>query len=142
MQLVEPYLFFEGRCEEALGFYEKAIGAKVQAKIRYSESPEGNGKCPEGMPSGSENKIMHALFKVGDASVMASDGMNSGKPEFKGVSLALSMDDEAGVKKAFGALSEGGKVMQPLIKTFFSPAFGMVTDKFGVNWMVLVYKPQ
>ncbi len=141
MKQVEPYLFFEGRCEEALAFYEKALGAKVQMKMRYSESPEGNGACPQGMPPGSESKIMHALFTIGEANVMASDGMNSGKAEFKGVSLSLAMDDEASVKKSFDALGEGGKVMLPLSKTFFSPSFGMVSDKFGVNWMLMVYQP-
>jgi PhnB protein len=135
--LVQPYLFFEGRCEEALEFYAKAIGAKVEMKMRYSESPEG---CPKGMPAGSEKKIMHAAFKVGDDLLMASDGMNSGKPNFNGISLSISADDEAGVKKSFDALAQGGKVVQPLIKTFFSPAFGMVTDKFGVQWMLLVNK--
>ena len=137
MQLVQPYLFFEGRCEEALDFYAKALGTKVEFKMRYSESPEG---CPQGMPAGSEKKIMHAMFKIGESVVMASDGMNSGKPEFKGVTLSITMADEAGVKRVFDALSAGGKVVQPLMKTFFSPSFGMLADKFGVPWMVLVYK--
>ena len=136
MQLVQPYLFFEGRCEEALDFYAKAIGAKVEMKMRYSESPEG---CPPGMPAGTEKKIMHAMFKIGESVVMASDGMNSGKPEFKGVTLSITMADEAGVKRVFDALAAGGKVVQPLMKTFFSPSFGMLTDKFGVPWMALVY---
>ena len=138
MQVVQPYLFFEGRCDEALDFYTKAIGAKVEARMRYSDNPEG--ECPQGMPAGSEKKIMHAAFKIGETTVMASDGMNSGKAEFKGVTLSISMEDEAGVKKVFDALSEGGKVTMPLGKTFFSPAFGMVADKFGMSWMVLVYK--
>ena len=138
MKVIEPYVFFEGRCEEALAFYEKAIGARVEAKLRYSDGPKE--ACPQGLPAGTENKIMHALFKVGDSKVMASDGMNSGKPEFKGVTLSLALDDAAAVKKAFDALSAGGKVVQPLTETFFSPSFGMLNDKFGVSWMVLVYK--
>ncbi len=138
MQVVQPYVFFEGRCEEALDFYATALGAKVEMKLRYSECPEGG--CPPGMPAGTETKIMHAAFKIGETTVMASDGMNSGKADFKGITLSISMDDEAGVKRVFDALSAGGKVIQPLMKTFFSPSFGMVTDKFGVSWMVLVYK--
>ncbi len=138
MQVIQPYLFYEGRCEEALDFYAKALGAKVEMKMRYSESPEGG--CPAGMPAGSESKIMHSAFRIGESTVMASDGLNSGKADFKGVTLSISMDDEAGVKRAFDALSAGGNVIQPLMKTFFSPAFGMVADKFGVPWMVLVYK--
>jgi len=139
MQVVQPYLFFEGRCEEALDFYAGALGAKLEMKLRYADNPEGG--CPQGMPAGTENKIMHSAFKVGETTVMASDGMNSGKPDFKGVTLSISMDDEAGVKRVFDALSAGGKVVQPLAKTFFSPSFGMLADKFGVSWMVLVYKP-
>ena len=137
---IQPYLFFEGRCEEALEFYTKALGAKVEMKMRYSDCPDSGGGCPQGMPAGTENKIMHAAMKFGDDLVMASDGMNSGKPSFSGTTLSISADDEAAVKKYFEALSQGGKVMQPLAKTFFSPAFGMVTDKFGVPWMVLVNK--
>lgn len=137
MQYVQPYLFYEGRCEEALDFYAEAIGAKVEMKMRYSEGPGG---CPQGMPAGTENKIMHSAFMVGESMVMASDGMNSGKPDFKGVALSITMNDEAGVKRVFDALSAGGKVVQPLTKTFFSPSFGMVNDKFGVQWMVLVYQ--
>lgn len=138
--VIQPYLFFEGRCEEALDFYAKALGAKLEMKMRYSESPEGGGGCPQGMPAGTEKKIMHSAFKVGDNLIMASDGMNSGKPSFSGVSLSIAADDEAGAKKYFEALSQGGKVTQALTKTFFSPAFGMVTDKFGVSWMVMVNK--
>ena len=137
MRLVQPYLFFEGRCEEALDFYAKAIGAKVEMKMRYADSPEG---CPQGMPAGTEKKIMHCAFMIGESMVMASDGMNSGKPDFKGITLSITLADEAGVKRVFEALSAGGKVVQPLTKTFFSPSFGMLADKFGVSWMVLVYK--
>jgi PhnB protein len=138
--VVQPYLFFEGRCEEALEFYTKALGAKVEAKMRYSDCPDSGGACPPGMPAGTEKKIMHAAFKLGDDVIMASDGMNSGSANFSGITLSISADDEAGVKKYFEALSQGGKVVAPLAKTFFSPAFGMVTDKFGVPWMVLVNK--
>ena len=133
--LVQPYLFFEGRCEEAIDFYAKVLGAKVEMKMHYSESPE---PCPQSMPAGFEKKVMHAAFRIGDATLMASDGMCSGTPDFKGFSLSLSAKDETEAKRLYAALSDGGQAQMPLAKTFFSPAFGMVTDKFGVSWMVLV----
>src|SRR4051794_38623663 len=131
---VQPYLFFEGRCEEAIEFYKKALGAKVEMMMRFKESPEKNPNCT---PS-DDNKIMHAAFKVGDAVVMASDGMASGKPDFKGFSLSIAANSEAEADKMFNALANGGKVQMPLTKTFFAPKFGAVADKFGVGWMVMV----
>jgi PhnB protein len=135
MQL-QPYLFFDGRCEEAIQYYKKALGAKVEMMMRFKESPEPAqpGMCP----AGSENKIMHACIKIGDASVMASDGHCQGKPSFQGFSLSLTAKDEAEADRLFGALSDGGQVQMPLAKTFFSPRFGMVADRFGVSWMVVV----
>jgi PhnB protein len=133
---IQPYLFFDGRCEEAIEFYKKALGAKVEMMMRFKESPEKNPNC---MPS-DDNKIMHAAFKVGDAMVMASDGMAAGKPDFKGFSLSITANSEADADKMFNALSNGGKVQQPLTKTFFAPKFGMVADKFGVGWMIIVEK--
>src|SRR3954463_15403854 len=132
---VQPYLFFEGRCEEALDFYTKALGAKIEMKMRYSENPEGR---PPGLPSGSDNKIMHSAFQIGESTLMASDGMCSGQQAFKGFSLSVYAKDEAEAKRLYAALSEGGQPQMPLTKTFFSPAFGMVADKFGLSWMVLV----
>ena len=133
---IEPYLFFDGRCEEALEFYRKALGAKTEMLMRYKEAPDAP---PPGMlPPGSENKVMHASVRVGDAVVNASDGNCSGKPGFQGFSLTVTARDEAEAKRFFAALSEGGKVTMPLGKTFFSPAFGMATDRFGVGWMVIV----
>ena len=132
---IQPYLFFEGRCEEALEFYRKALGAKTEMLMRYKEAPDA--PPPGTLPPGSENKVMHASVRIGDTVIMASDGHCSGKPSFQGFSLALSARDEAEAKRFFGALSEGGKVMMPLGKTFFSPAFGMATDRFGVGWMVM-----
>jgi PhnB protein len=129
---VQSYLMFNGRCEEALEFYKKAIGAQVEMMMRFKDAPEG--QCAPG----SENKIMHSSFKVGDTVLMASDGMNSGPLEFKGISLTLNPKTEAECERLFNALAGGGQVLQPLIKTFFSPKFGVLTDKFGVNWMVLV----
>jgi PhnB protein len=132
---VQPYLFFNGKCEEALDFYKTAIGAKVDMVMRFSESPE---KPPPGtMPPGSENKIMHAAFKVGDTQIMASDGHCAGTPSFQGFGLSLNAANDAEAEKLFGAVGKGGQVQQPLVKTFFASKFGMVTDKFGVMWMVI-----
>ena len=131
---IEPYLFFEGRAEEALEFYGRALGAKTEMLMRYKDSPE---PPPPGMvPPGSENKVMHASMRIGDAVVMISDGEVSGKPKFQGFSLAIDAPDVATVDKQFAALSEGGKVTMPPGKTFWSPRFGMLTDKFGVGWMI------
>ena len=133
---IEPYLFFEGRCEEAIDFYRKAVGAEVENLLRIKESPE---PPPPGMhPPGSENKIMHACFKIGDTRVYASDGRCSGQPNFQGFSLSIGVADERQADKLFAGLKEGGEVVLPLTKTFFSPRFGMVKDRFGVSWMVIV----
>ena len=132
---VQPYLFFDGKCEEALEFYKKALGAKVDMMMRFSESPD---KPPPGtMPAGSENKVMHASFHVGDAHIMASDGHCAGKPSFQGFGLSIDAKSDADAEKLFKALGDGGKVQQPLVKTFFASKFGMVADKFGVLWMVI-----
>lgn len=133
---VQPYLFFDGRCEEALEFYRKALGAKVDFLMRYREAPEA--PPPGTLPPGSENKVMHANLRIGDTQIMASDGHCGGRPSFQGFSLTLSARDEAEAKRFFGALSDAGSVTMPLGKTFFSPAFGMTTDRFGVGWMVMV----
>lgn len=136
---VQSYLFFEGRCEEAIEFYRSALGAKIEMLMRNKESPE---PCPEGMlPPGSENKVMHAAFRIGDSMVMASDGFCGGKPEFKGFSLSLDAATPEEAARLFNALADGGEVKMPLAKTFFSPSFGMLTDRFGVGWMVLVPAP-
>ncbi|HZR01595.1 MAG TPA: VOC family protein [Burkholderiales bacterium] len=133
---VEPYLFFDGRCEEAIEFYQRAIGAEVLMMMRFKESPEK--PPPDQVVPGSDEKIMHATLRIGETEVMASDGYAKGKPEFKGVSLSLSAANEAEADRLFNALSEGGQVSVPIGRTFFSPRFGMVADKFGVSWMVIV----
>lgn len=140
---VEPYLFFEGRCEEALTFYRTALGAEVTMLMRYKDNPEpaaGPGCSAEDGPGAGPQPemVMHASFNVGDTQVMASDGMGSGKPSFQGISLSLSPETETEAKRLFDALAAGGQVQMPLGKTFFSPAFGMVADRFGVSWMVVV----
>jgi len=133
---IEPYLFFDGRCEEALAFYKGAIGAETTTLMRYSECPD---PMPPGMlPPGAGNKVMHALVKIGDANVMASDGNCGGKPSFQGFALTYNARNEDDAERAFAALSQGGTVTMPLGKTFFSPKFGMCSDKFGLGWMVIV----
>ena len=133
---VQPYLFFDGRCEEAVEFYKNAVGAKVDMLMRFKDNPD---PMPPGMCApGSDDKVMHAALRIGDTVVMVSDGMAGGKPEFKGFSLSVSAANESEADKLFDALGKGGKVVMPLAKTFYSPRFGMVTDKFGVGWMVIV----
>ena len=136
---VQPYLFFEGRCEEAIEFYRKAVGAKVEMLMRYKDSPE---PPPPGCAPSDTNKVMHASLQVGNTTVMASDGQANGKPSFQGFALSLDAQDQADAKRLFGGLSDGGNVLQPLTKTFFSPCFGMVQDRFGVMWMVIVVSPE
>lgn len=133
---VQPYLMFDGRCEEALEFYKKAVGAQVTVLMRFKENPEPpRADCA---PIDG-NKVMHSAFTIGDSTVMASDGMTAtGKPVFQGISLSLQAKDEAEAKRLFDGLGNGGQVQMPLGKTFFSPAFGMVADRFGVSWMVVV----
>ena len=131
---VEPYLFFDGRCEEALEFYKKALGAEVTALIRYKDSPD-----PTMVHGGQDpNKILHAVFRVGETMIMTSDGRNQGKPNFQGFALSIAVKTEAETKKLFNALADGGRVEMPLGKTFFSPSFGMVVDRFGIMWMLLI----
>lgn len=134
--LVQSYLFFNGRCEEALDFYKKTIGAKVEFLMRFKEAPGEHKPAP-----GMEEKVMHCSFRIGDTVVMASDGMADGKTEFKGFSLTISTNSVDEAKRLFGTLSDGGQVHQPLIETFFSPSFGMLADKFGVSWMILAEPP-
>ncbi len=131
---VEPYLILNGRCDEAIAFYQKALGAEVTFQMRVSESPDP--VPPGALPPGFENKIMHANLRIGDTSLMVSDG-NQVTREFKGFTLSLGVADAAEAERAFNALAVGGKVTVPLGKTFWSPAFGMVEDQFGVGWMVI-----
>jgi PhnB protein len=134
VQTVQPYLFFEGRCEEAIEFYRSELGAEVTMLMRFKDSPEPS-TCA---PGGSENKVMHANLRIGDTTLMASDGRCGGKPSFQGFALSLNAANEAEAERLFASLSDGGEVQMPLTKTFFSPRFGMVADRFGVSWMVIV----
>ncbi|MEO8021329.1 VOC family protein [Polaromonas sp.] len=137
--LIQPYLFFDGRCEEALNFYKKALGAKVTAMMRFKENPEPQ---PGMSGPGFDEKIMHANFEVGDTQIMASDGMAQGKAEFKGVSLSITATSDTEAQRVFKALGEGGQVQMPMSQTFFAHSFGMVADRFGVSWMVINPKPE
>jgi PhnB protein len=130
---VQPYLFFDGRGDDALEFYKKAIGASPKMLMRFKDAPDKSMISP-----GSENKIMHAAVEIGDTTVLMSDGRCTGQANFQGFALTISARNEAEADKVFGALGEGGQVTMPLAKTFFSPRFGMLTDKFGVGWMVIV----
>jgi PhnB protein len=135
MQL-EPYLFFDGRCEEAIEFYRTKLGAEVTMLMRYKDTPEPHQ--PGMIPPGAENKVMHASLRIGNAAVLASDGRSQGRPSFQGFALSVTASDEAEAERLFAALGDGGQVQMPMAKTFFSPRFGMVADRFGVSWMVYV----
>ena len=131
--LVQPYLFFDGRCDEALEFYKKAIGAKVGMLMRWKDSPDPSMCTPS-----NADKVMHSTLQIGDTMVLASDGRCTGHPNFQGFALTISVNSEAEADKMFAALADGGQVTMPMSKTFFSPRFGMLADKFGVAWMILV----
>ena len=131
--LIQPYLFFGGRCEEALEFYQQAIRAEIEMVMRFNESPEP--PPPGTVPEGYENKVMHASFRVGESQVMASDGCSE-DARFQGFSLSIAVETEAEANRVFNALADGGEVTMPLAKTFWSPRFGMLTDRFGVQWMI------
>ena len=134
---VQPYLFFGGRCEEALEFYRSALGAEILMLSRFKEAPE-----PQGLPDCFDDKIMHAAVRVGESMWMASDGQCEGNPNFEGFSLSIIVPDEEKAESIFNALADGGEVTMPLEKTFWAPKFGMVQDQFGVGWMVSVpHKP-
>jgi len=133
---VQPYLFFDGRCDEAIEFYRSALGAEVTGLMRFKDSPEP--PQPGMVPPGSEDKVMHTSFRIGDTTVMASDGRCLGRPNFQGFSLSLTAPDDAEAERLFASLAEGGQVQMPLTKTFFSSRFGMVADRFGMSWMIIV----
>jgi PhnB protein len=133
--IVQSYLSFEGRCEEAVEFYKRAVGAQVEMMMRFKDSPEPPEKP---LPPGAGNKVMHCAFRIGETTVMASDGYCLGKAEFKGFGLSLTVGDDAAAERCFGALADGGTVTMPLARTFWSSRFGMLLDKFGVCWMINV----
>ena len=130
---VQPYLFFDGQCDEAIDFYRRALGAEVTMLLRFKDSPD-----PDMCPAAAGDKVMHASFRIGDTTVLASDGRCEGRPTFQGFALSLTAPDEATAERLFASLSDGGQVQMPMTKTFFSPRFGMVADRFGVSWMIYV----
>ena len=130
---VQPYLMFEGRCEEAVEFYRKALGAEVTVLMRYKDSPDPSMCSP-----GTLDKVMHMSFRIGDTTLLASDGHCTGQPNFQGISLSLTAPNDSEAERLFAALADGGQVQMPLTKTFFSSRFGMVADRFGVPWMIVV----
>jgi PhnB protein len=130
---VQPYLSFEGRCEEAARFYQRALGAEITALMRFKDAPD-----PAMAPPGAAEKVMHMSLRIGDSEIMASDGRCTGKPGFQGISLSLTPASDADAKQRFAALADGGQVQMPLAATFFASSFGMVADRFGVTWMVYV----
>jgi len=131
--IVQPYLFFNGRCEEAIDFYRKALGAEVTMLMRFKDSPD-----PAACAPGCGDKVMHANLRIGSSTVLASDGRCEGQPSFQGFSLSLTVSNDAEADRLFAALSDGGQVQMPLTKTFFSSRFGMAADRFGVSWMIYV----
>jgi PhnB protein len=130
---VQPYLFFDGRCQEAIDFYRQALGAEVQMVMHFKDSPD-----PASVPPGAGDKVMHANVRIGETEVFMSDGMCKGNPAFQGFSLSLLPADDAAAERLFAALRDGGTVTMPLGKTFFASSFGMLVDRFGVAWMVVV----
>jgi PhnB protein len=131
---IEPYVFFNGRCDEAIEFYREALGAEVQMLVRFKDNPE---PPPSGIAPGTEDKVMHATLKIGEATILASDGHCQGKPTFEGFGLSITATSEDDAHKYFNALANGGNVQMPLSKTFFSSCFGMLSDRFGILWMVI-----
>jgi len=131
---IQPYLFFDGRCEEAIGFYKKTLGAEVEMLMRHKDSPDPTMRPPRG----ADEKILHARVRIGESIMLASDGECEGRANFQGFALSLTVANEEQAQRLFNALADGGQVQMPLTKTFFSPRFGMVADRFGVSWMVYV----
>jgi PhnB protein len=130
---VQPYLFFNGRCDEAIAFYTKAVGAELAMLARFKDSPN-----PDQCGPGWADKVMHAELKIGDSTILASDGRGESKTDFENFALTIIVNDPPTAERIFASLADGGKVLMPVAKTFYSPAFGMLTDKFGVMWMVYV----
>jgi len=130
---IQPYLNFDGRCDEAIEFYRKALGAEVQTLMRFKDAPD-----PAMISPGAENKVMHASLRIGDSTVMMSDGRCTGQSKFQGITLSLQPSSDAEAERLFAALGDGGQVQMPLAKTFFSSCFGMAADRFGVSWMIVV----
>ncbi|SFR87882.1 PhnB protein [Dyella sp. OK004] len=138
--LAQPYLNFDGRCQEAIDFYQKTLGAEVTMLMRFKDNPEPlSADCPHDPAAAADaaEKVMHSALRIGETMVMATDGYNTGETKFSGFSLSLTVNSDAEVKRCFDALADGGQATMPPAKTFFASSFGMVTDRFGVSWMIL-----
>jgi PhnB protein len=133
---VQPYLFFDGRGDEAAEFYRRVLGAEIVMLMRYKESPD-----PAMAPPGSADKVMHMALRIGDSMLLGSDGRCTGQANFQGFALSLTAASDAEADRLFAALSDGGQVQMPMAKTFFASRFGMVADRFGIGWMVYVPVP-
>ncbi len=134
---LQPYLYFNGRCEEAINFYKTALGAKVNMMMRFRECPPSQEMK---MQPGVEEKVMHASVKIGDTDVLMSDGRCGGETKFDGFAVSISASSDVEAERIFAAISDGGKVSMPMNSTFFASRFGMANDRFGVAWMVLKQK--
>jgi PhnB protein len=134
---IQPYLFFNGRCEEAVELYRRVLGAKVEMLMRFGESPvpPEPGRLPPTIDKSMDKKVMHAAIRIGESTVLMTDGPTP-EPGFRGFSLSLSLSDVVAVERIFAGLAEGGQVRMPLEKTFFAARFGMLTDRFGVGWTI------
>jgi PhnB protein len=134
---IQTYLYFDGRCEEALEFYGRVLGAEIVTLMRFKDStvPPDPELCPPEV--NIDDKVMHVSFRIGDTNLMASDGRCAGRPDFRGFSLTITAQDEAEADRLFTALGEGGQVLMPMTSTFFASRFGIVADRFGVSWMIL-----
>jgi len=133
---VQPYLSFDGRSDEAFEFYRNAVGAEMKMRLRFKDAPIPLD--PNMVTPGTEDKVMHMQFTIGETTVMASDGRCTGKSQFQGITLSLSVADDAEAAKRFNALADGGQIHMPLGKTFFASSFGILVDRFGVHWMIVV----
>lgn len=133
---IQPYLFFRGRCEEAIAYYKEKLGAEVVMMMRFKDNPDKPG--PDKVPKALDEKIMHASVRISNSEIMMSDGMKSGPLDFQCMSLSLRVPTEAEADRIYGALAKEGTVQMPIGPTFFARRFGSVADKFGVSWMVIV----
>ena len=137
-EAIVPYLFYSGRCDEAIAFYERELGAKLEIRMTFNESPV---PLPPGMlQEGFESKVMHATLKIGSMTVYMADGCDD-KPKFDGFNLAIQVETEEEAHRYFNALAKGGSIRMPLCATFWSPCYGMVSDQFNVGWMVMIPGP-
>lgn len=129
---IDPYLNFDGNCEEAIRFYEKTLGGKIQMMMTYDQAPPGDNPTPKGW----EKKIMHVSMTLGNVTLMASDAPPGHFSPMQGLFVSLAPDSKAQAEKIYNALADKGNVLMPFQQTFWAEGFGMVVDRFGTPWMV------